>query len=362
MKRFLTVLIMLIATAFSYADEIDNRCKAFLVGDENGNIYYEQNIDEKLPLASVTKMMTILLAFDELKKGNVHLGDKVKVPKEVADIGGSRIWMKSDTDFTFEDLLKASAIYSANNATQGIAYYLSQGKVDTFVGKMNDKLKKLKIENMIEYYTPTGLPPHMTGKKMDVGNARGLYKLSMAAAKNKKYMTIAGMKEAKIKVGEIKNRNKLLGIEGIYGIKTGHHDTAGYNICIVSDENNVKLFVVVLGSKDEKTRDEVVLDKIKKFHEEYTYRVILDKEQPLSKVKVLAGATKYVYIYPDKDLKKILKADSQINIRVKKEHFVTAPVKTGEVLGEYEVMIDGKKVLKGKLLAKQGVSLYSPFK
>ena len=69
-----------------------------------------------------------------------------------------------------------------------------------------------------------------------------------------------------------------------------------------------------------------------------------------------------MYIYPDKDLKKILKADSQINIRVKKEHFVTAPVKTGEVLGEYEVMIDGKKVLKGKLLAKQGVSLYSPFK
>lgn len=364
MKRFLTIIVLFVASIFTYAQEtsLDDGCKAYLVGDEFGHIYYEKNIDQKLPLASVTKMMTIMVAFDDIQKGKVHLKDKVRVPKEIADIGGSRIWMKEDMDFTLEDLLKASAIYSANNATEAIAYYISHGNVDKFVKRMNGKLKDMNLDKMIEYHTPTGLPPHMTDANMDIGNARGLYFLSMNADKNKRYMKLASMKETKIKVGKIRNRNNLLGEEGIYGIKTGHHDTAGYNICIVSDENNVKLFVVVLGGKDEKTRDKIVLDKIREFHDEYQYRVVLSKDTPLSKVKVLAGNEDYVEIYPDSDLKKVFKVDSKINIRVKKEHFVTAPVKPGEKLGEYEVFIDGEKVLGGKLYAKQGVSIYSPFK
>lgn len=364
MKRFLTVVIMLVVTVFTYAQKSneDDECKAYLVGDENGHIYYEKNIDQKLPLASVTKMMTIMVAFDDIEKGKVHLKDKVKIPKEIASIGGSRIWMKEGMEFTLEDLLKASAVYSANNATEGIAYYISEGHIDKFIKRMNGKLKDMKLDTMIEYHTPTGLPPHMTDKNMDIGSARGLYFLSMKVDKNKKYMKIASLKETKIKVGEIKNRNNLLGEEGIYGIKTGHHDAAGYNICIVSDENNVKLFVVVLGGKDEKTRDRIVLDKIRDFHNEYQYRVVLDTDSPLTKVKVIAGAEDYVEIYPDADLKKIFKADSKINIRVKKEHFVTAPVKPREKLGEYQVTVDGEKVLSGKLYVKQGVSLYLPFK
>lgn len=363
MKRIIVAVAMLISTIFSYAvEDSDNRCKAYLVGDDAGNIYYEQNIDEKLPLASVTKMMTLMLTYDELNKGHVHMKDKVVIPKEIADIQGSRIWIKDGMSFTLEDLIKASAIYSANNATEGIAYYISHGDIDEFVKKMNNKLKKLNLDKMIEYHTPTGLPTNMTGKDMDIGSARGLYLLSLNAEKIKGYMNIASMKEAKIKVGKIQNRNKLLGIEGIYGIKTGHHDTAGYNICVVSGENNVKLFIVVLGSKDEATRDKVVLDKIRQFNEEYTYRVILDTAQPLTKVKVIAGEKDYVNLYPDKDFKKIFRTDSKINIKVKKESFTTAPVKKGTALGEYQVFVDDKKIMSGKLYTKQGIRLYSPFR
>lgn len=269
--------------------------------------------------------------------------------------------MKKGMHFAVDDLIKASAIYSANNATQALAYYISHGNVDKFVKKMNERLKEYNLSEYIEYYTPTGLPTYMTNKKMDVGTARGLYLLSIEAEKNKEYMDIASMKEAKIKIGKIKNRNKLLGEAGIYGIKTGHHDTAGYNICIVSNQENMKLFVVVLGAKNEKVRDELVLEKIGKFNEEYVNRNILDTDTPLTKVRVLAGKQWYVELYPDKKMKKILKRESNVRVSVKKHHFTTAPVKKGEVLGEYEVFIDNEKVTEGKLQVNQGVSLYSPF-
>lgn len=370
MKKILVIVVTLVMAVCVYSDEKiaqntetikEKNYKALLVGDEFGNIYYQENIDEKLPLASVTKMMTILLTFDELKNGQINLNDEIEVPEDIANIGGSRIWMKKGMRFIVDDLLKASAIYSANNATQALAYYISHGNVDDFVKRMNKKLKGYNLSEYIEYYTPTGLPTYMTNKKMDVGSARGLYLLSIKAEKNKEYMNIASMKEAKIKIGKIKNRNKLLGEAGIYGIKTGHHDTAGYNICIVSNQENIKLFVVVLGAKNEKVRDNLVLEKIEKFNTEYVHRKILDANIPLSQVRVLAGKQWYVDLYPDKNLEKTLKKESNVRVAVKKHHFTTAPVKKGEILGEYEVFIDNEKVTDGKLQVNQGVSLYSPF-
>ena len=269
--------------------------------------------------------------------------------------------MKGGMVFSLNDLIKASAIYSANNATQAIANYVSSGNVDLFVKKMNNKLKDLNIEEEIDYHTPTGLPPYMTGEKMDIGSAKGLYLLSMYAEKNKDYIKIASQKEAKIKVGKILNRNKLLGTNGIYGIKTGHHDTAGYNICIASKEGDTKLFVVVLGAKDEKTRDQIVLKYIKKFKHEYIYRNILDTDVALSKVKVLGGQDEYVKIYPDKNLKKIFKVTTEVNIKVKRKHFVTAPVEKNEKMGTYEVFINNKKIMDGNLISKKNISIYSPF-
>lgn len=371
MKKILVIVVTLVMAVCAYSEEKKAQItesksvknyKALLVGDEFGNIYYQENIDEKLPLASVTKMMTLLIAFDELKNGKINLKDEIEVPENIANIGGSRIWMKKGMTFTLEELIKASAIYSANNATQALAYHISHGDIDKFVKRMNKRLQKLSLDEYISYYTPTGLPPYMTKTKMDVGSARGLYLLSIEAEKNKNYMDMAGIKETKLKVGRIRNRNKLLGKNGIYGIKTGHHDTAGYNICIVSKQEDIKLFVIVLGGKNEKTRDSIVLENIKKFNNEYGFRKILDKKVPLTKIRVIAGQKNYVELYPDKNLEQIFKKESNIHVAIKKDYFTTAPVEKNEELGEYEVFVDDKKIISGKLQVKQGVSLYSPFK
>ena len=171
------------------------------------------------PLASVTKMMSLMVTFDEINAGNISLSDSVRISKNPLKYGGSGIPLKAGQIFILEDLIKASAVYSANNATYAIAEYVGNGSVFGFVAKMNRKLKELGLQNEIRYHTPAGLPTRVTKQPMDEGTARGIYKLSIEALKYKKYIEIAGIKKTKIyneKIS-IRNRNHLIGENGVYG-------------------------------------------------------------------------------------------------------------------------------------------------
>lgn len=367
MKRIIGVLfcIMLLSVTVLGAEankEEKPPYKAILLGDDKGKIYYSENADMIHPLASVTKVMTIMVVFDEIEKGRVKLTDKVKISTKVASIGGSRIYMKRGDIFTLEDLIKATAIYSANNAAYAIAEYVSNGDIDSFIKKMNKKAKEIGAEGELEFHTPNGLPPHMTKKGMDIGTAKGIYKMSIAAEKYKKYMEIASMKNEEIGNGQdgkikLRNRNHLLGKEGVYGIKTGNHSKAGYNITVVSDKDGAKIFTVVLGSPTYKIRDKSVLEEMEKFHANYNYRKITDKNIALGQVAVFSGEKDYIEVYPDKEYKKILPKDSNIKINIKRNKMVIAPVSAGKVLGEYRITIDGSIVQSGKLITKEPVKL-----
>lgn len=367
MKRIIGVLFCIILLSVTVLGAEANKeekppYKAILLGDDKGKIYYSENADMIHPLASVTKVMTIMVVFDEIEKGRVKLTDKLKISTKVASIGGSRIYMKRGDIFTLEDLIKATAIYSANNAAYAIAEYVSNGDIDSFIKKMNKKAKEIGAEGELEFHTPNGLPPHMTKKGMDIGTAKGIYKMSIAAEKYKKYMEIASMKNEEIGNGQdgkikLRNRNHLLGKEGVYGIKTGNHSKAGYNITVVSDKDGAKIFTVVLGSPTYKIRDKSVLEEMEKFHANYNYRKITDKNIALGQVTVFSGEKDYIEVYPDKEYKKILPKDSNIKINIKRNKMVIAPVSAGKVLGEYRITIDGSIVQSGKLITKESVKL-----
>lgn len=367
MKRIIGVLFCIILLSVTVLGAEANKeekppYKAILLGDDKGKIYYSENADMIHPLASVTKVMTIMLVFDEIEKERVKLTDKVKISTKVASIGGSRIYMKRGDIFTLEDLIKATAIYSANNAAYAIAEYVSNGDIDSFIKKMNKKAKDIGAEGELGFHTPNGLPPHMTKKGMDIGTAKGIYKMSIAAEKYKKYMEIASMKNEEIGNGQdgkikLRNRNHLLGKEGVYGIKTGNHSKAGYNITVVSDKDGAKIFTVVLGSPTYKIRDKSVLEEMEKFHANYNYRKITDKNIALGQVAVFSGEKDYIEVYPDKEYKKILPKDSNIKINIKRNKMVIAPVSAGKVLGEYRITIDGSIVQSGKLITKEPVKL-----
>jgi len=248
--------------------------RAVLVGDLNGNVIFSKNADTMYPLASVTKVMTLLVTFDEINAGNISLNDSVRISKTPLKYGGSGIALKEGQIFVLEDLIKASAVYSANNATYAIAEYVGEGSIFNFVAKMNKKLKQLGLQNDIKYHTPAGLPTRNTKMPMDEGTPRGIYKLSIEALKYHKYIEIAGIKNTKIYNGKIsiRNRNHLIGEDGVYGIKTGFHKEAKYNITVAVKFEGIDLIIVVMGGETYKTRDDLVRTIIANLKENYTVR------------------------------------------------------------------------------------------
>ena len=241
--------------------ELPDNFRALIVGDTKGNVIFAKDADTMYPLASVTKMMSLMVTFDEINAGNISLNDSVRISKNPLKYGGSGIALKAGQMFILEDLIKASAVYSANNATYAIAEYVGNGSVFSFVAKMNRKLKELGLQNEIRYHTPAGLPTRVTKQPMDEGTARGIYKLSIEALKYKKYIEIAGIKSTKIYNGKIsiRNRNHLIGENGVYGIKTGFHKEAKYNIAVASKFQDTDVIIVVMGGETYKTRDGIVL-------------------------------------------------------------------------------------------------------
>ena len=254
--------------------ELPNNFRAVIVGDTKGNVIFAKDADTMYPLASVTKMMSLMVTFDEINAGNISLNDSVRISKNPLKYGGSGIALKAGQMFVLEDLIKASAVYSANNATYAIAEYVGKGSVFSFVAKMNRKLKELGLQNEIRYHTPAGLPTRVTKQPMDEGTARGIYKLSIEALKYKKYIEIAGIKSTKIYNGKIsiRNRNHLIGENGVYGIKTGFHKEAKYNIAVASKFQDTDVIIVVMGGETYKTRDKIVLSVLNILNNNYTVK------------------------------------------------------------------------------------------
>ena len=330
--------------------------RSYLLGDTNGNIFYFENEEEKIPMASVTKIMTLMLTYDAINEGKIKLTDKVEVDKTMAEMKGSRIWMKEGSKISVEDLITATALHSANNAAYGLAKAVG-GDINTFVKMMNKKAEKLGFGNEIEYNTPTGLPSHMTGRKNDIGSAAGIYKLSLAALDYPEYIKIASQKEAPLSYlggAKVYNRNKLIGKEGIYGIKTGHHDDF-YNITVVSNKDNIQVITVVLGSPTEEARNKKIIDEIELFHSEYRLVDFLSADIPVADIDIIDGAVKKLEVYPEKDFSGIAGNNSVVEFKIYKKSFLKAPVKKGEEAGEYKLFIDGKKADTGKLIVKDSV-------
>lgn len=364
MKKIVVVFI-LIASTLSFSKSTQSKIakdnipdyRAYVLGDDEGNVFYQENSTQKYPLASVTKVMTILVTLDEIRKGNIGLYDEVTVDWEILSVGGSSIPMKSGEKLTVLDLLKSAAIKSANNAAYALAKYSGKGSIPRFVDMMNAKAKSLGLENELEFYTPAGLPDHMTRKKLDMGTANGIYKLSMEALKYPEYIAIASQKTAEIKDGsyKLKSTIHLLGKEGIYGLKTGYHTKSRFNIVVLSDKDNANIVTVVMGGKSSKIRDNKILELNEKFHENYKNKDIIKENVPVISIPIIGGYVSEAKAYGTKSFSKVVKKDADISIITEREKSLLTPIKAGTVVGNYKVLVNGEVVFKDRLIIKKDI-------
>lgn len=361
MKKIIFTMLLAGSTLFpvtTVSQTVDNRpdYHAYLVGDQNGRIYFSENMHEVRPLASVTKVMTMLLTFEAIDRGEVSLEDEVEITWNAARQGGSMIPVKVGQKFKLRDLVLASGVHSANNATYAVAEYVGKGYAN-FIRMMNDKARELGLEKEMQFHTPAGLPTRMTKEGMDVASAYAVYKLSLEALKHPGYLEIAKLKNPKIDNDtiQLRNKNLLLGREGIVGLKTGYHANSGFNVSTISELNDLRTFYVVMGGKTQRIRDNKILELVGRFNSNYSRKEFVDRSQSVEDIPVERGMVASLKIYPEKSFSYVVGKNDTVKVETETPKKLIAPVSINTAIGSYKVLLNGEVIETGKLMNREGV-------
>ena len=355
-KYFPLLLILMFFVTFSkvYGSDIPSvSAKAAIVMDQNtGRVLYEKNAHLKLPMASTTKIMTLLIA---LERGN--LNDIVTVSQKAASVGGSSIWLSPGEKIDMESLLYGLMLNSGNDAATAIAEHIG-GTVENFVEMMNQKAKEIGAYNT-HFVTPSGLD---IGIDDHYTTAYDLALITRYAFLNyPKFAEIVSTKEKTIPwEGKewdryLRNKNKLLWIyEGADGVKTGFTNKAGRCLVSSATREGRRFIAVVLNSPPMWEDSMKILDyafsKFKPFK-------VFERNDVVKKVKVEKGKIEEIEVAVEKDCIIPVSEEEigEVNLEFHIPDKLEAPIKKGEKIGHVVVKIGEEKVCEVNCLSFQEV-------
>lgn len=364
---FLCLLISLSGTIYCFAEEKENNTTApfedfskssILMCADTGDIIYENNAYEHLSPASVTKVMSMLLILEALESGKISLSDEVVTSKNAVAMGGSQIWLEEGEKMTVDELLKAVAVASANDACTALAEYIA-GSTTSFVSMMNERAKELGLENT-NFENCTGLDDTATNHYSCAYDIAVISREVMQHELIKNYTTI-WLDYLRNGETELNNTNKLVNTyNGITGLKTGTTSKAAFCVCATAERDGMSLISVVLGadtSEDRFTSASNMLD-----YGFANYQIIVPEidETQISTVKVINGIEKSVMpIYDETDKILVKKGGEDITYEYKTEPSVSAPVKSGDKLGEIIIKSGNETIRTVKLYSGKNIDKIS---
>ncbi len=221
---------------------------ALLIDAESGRVLFEKDSGIPRPPASMVKMMTALLAFEALERGDVQLEQPIRISLTASRTGGSGVLLKPGERLPFEDLLKAMLVASANGASVAIAETLA-GSQGAMIERMNQRAHELGMAETT-YRTVNGLPPRRGTGQPDVTSASDQARLARALLAHHEVFRYCSRPTVPIRNGTvlIRNTNHLVGhMDGADGLKTGYFRSAGFNLTATALRDGVRLVVVVMG-------------------------------------------------------------------------------------------------------------------
>lgn len=297
--------------------------------------YLRKNIHEKLPPASITKIMVLLIAMEDLDSGKIKLDDKVQVSANAERMGGSQVYLEAGEIQIVDDLLKAICLRSANDAAVALAEHIS-GSIDVFVQRMNDRAKELGMSNT-HFKNATGLP--------DPEHLTTAYDISIMSRELLKYPKIHDwltIYMTDIKVGKNKsvtqtlvNTNKLIrDYQGANGLKTGLTNDAGHCLAASAKRGNLSLVSVILGGPTSNSRFSESKKLLDFGFANYESLPICRKDEVIKKVKVSKGKENNVNIVAESDYSLLIKkGDSkEIEKEIILPEKINAPYEKGQNL------------------------------
>ena len=353
------IFILLIFTVKAQEFDVDAPV-AILVDAETGQVLYEKSADEIRPPASITKIMALLIAMEEVEKGNISLDDEVTISKYAESMGGSQIFLAAGTRVKFGDLLKAVTIASANDASVAAAEAVA-GTYSNFVKWMNTRAEELGMEDT-HFENSTGLPVEY-GEHYST--ARDITIMASELVKHPQILEWASIWVDYIQLPDreqmINNTNKLINkynrYPGMDGLKTGHTEAAGYCLTATAKRNDTRLISVVLGAETEKRREEVTSRLLDYGFNAFDKDLLLSKGDIVQNIDIPDGKKTVTSAEVADNLYVLVKKGSRdtLNKQVIIKEELKAPIKKGEIIGEELIVQDGKVLASVDLFAAEDV-------
>ena len=368
MKKFLIVLLTLVLIIPSQCMEVRADLElaspsVVLMESSTGQILYEKNADEQRSPASITKIMTLILIFDELEKGTLELTDQVTTSAHAKSMGGSQVFLEEGEQQSVETLIKCIVIASGNDASVTMAEHIA-GSEPEFVSRMNARAKKLGMEhtNFEDCCGLTDSSNHYTTAHDVALMSRELIthypqilNYSSIWMEDITHVTRQGSKPF-----TLSNTNKLVrSYEGCIGLKTGSTSTAKYCVSAVAERDGIRMLAVVMGAPDYKVRFSDAASMLN-----YGFgicKLYVDENQNqdgLDRIEVKGGTEKRVSCTYESEFRYLDtegKALDQIEKVIQVPEHVKAPVKKGERAGKAVYTLDGKEIGSVNLLYGEDV-------
>lgn len=345
MKKIVFILISLFSFIFIKnvsAVEMDISAKSAILVDFNtGKVLYSKNENEPLAMASMTKVMSMILIMEKIDDGSLKYDDIVEISTESSSMGGSQIFLNPGDKYKVIDLLKGVAMASANDAVVALAEK-TYGSKEHFIEAMNKKAESLGLKNT-HFVNVHGLD--------EEGHYSSAYDMSVMARellKHEKILDFTRVYEEYLTKPDgsqiwLVNTNKLVRFyDGVDGLKTGFTQNAGYCLTATGKKNNLRLISVVMGEESIEKRSSDTVKLLNYGFNTFKVNLIKNKSEILGKVNVQKGKKEKVDVVLVNDLIELLNAsDKPSNYKFKiLVDKITAPVKKGDVIGKVKVLND----------------------
>ncbi len=358
MKKVIISLILAIGVslqAFSAsAESLTPGVKASLLMEAStGKILYEENPDEHLPIASVTKIMTMLLIMEQIESGALSFEDIVTVSENAQSYGGSTMFLEAGEQISVHDIMKGIAVASANDGCVAMAEHIA-GSETAFVEMMNKRAKELGMENTA-FLNTNGLD-----EDGQYSSARDVAIMSRELIKHEKVFEYTKIWTDSLRDGKfaLANTNRLIRFyNGATGLKTGSTSKAGCCLSATAERDGMGLIAVVLGAVDTKTRFASASALLNHGFSGYSVKKHLEKGEPTGIVHVAKGIKKEIKTEAGDGFSELMKKTEQqvAEKSVVLSDSVIAPVKKGDKVGEITFTAGGEIVKNVDILAAEDV-------
>lgn len=349
----LMCMLALPMSVSALSDDSVTAPSAVLMESSTGKVIYEKNSHEQRPCASVTKIMMLLLVFEEIDSGHLNLDDMITASEHASSMGGSDIWLETGEEMSCDDMIKATVVASANDAAVALAEHIS-GSEDAFVEKMNARAKELGMNDTV-FKNCNGLDEdgHIT-------SAYDVALMSRELIKHEKVFDYTSIWLDNLRDGktQIVNTNKLLkSYNGITGLKTGTTDDAGCCMSATATRGDVSLIAVVLGCKTGKERFSdaaALLDY--GFANISVLELTLPEDMPRS-ISIEKGMENSVDVQCDVSSKVVMDKSEKAEIvtNVELPESVEAPITKGQKLGKITYSTGDEAFEECDIVAKNDV-------